>query len=114
MFSSSCYIRKNTEDLRDKLKDLGYCICLCCKFEDSMWLSIRNKHTELNGVVHGVGCVDECTHATTEDLLEDYAMTTSDIDCGENEDLFLEIAAIEDDDENKSIEKYVLTKYGAL
>ena len=44
----SYFIRKNTPELRLKLRKLGYDMCPCASFEDSAWLCINfitNKPT---------------------------------------------------------------------
>lgn len=112
MFSSSCYIRKNTPELISALKGIGYYICACCGFEDSEYLCISNLDEEFNGVVHGIGYREEYDKTTKEDELLNFVQSTHLIDCGDNENLFLELASIEDDDDNKSIQESVLNKYG--
>lgn len=72
MFTQIVYIRKNTRELREKLRDMG-CRSLPGLFY-SPWLC----------VIHGL--VIPCD-----------APNSNDINCGENEDLFLAIAALQDD-----------------
>ena len=75
MFTHSCLIRTNSEELRDKLYALGYNICTCALSSESDGLYTYN------GVVHdlSIGAPPNC------------------IDCFEQEALFLAIAAIRDD-----------------
>lgn len=108
MFSSKCYIRKNSPELLDKLRALGYYVCICATYyEDSVWLYISNTDYE-RGVVHGIGFGSR----PMKNILSEFESNTSAIDCGDNEDIFLELAAIEDDDVDHSIQCAVLKKYG--
>ena len=74
-FTTSCFIRKSTPELRDKLKDLGYCnICT----------SLPCIKTDISGFLYiAEGCPE--------------SELKSGIDCGINEELFLSIAALRDD-----------------
>ena len=76
MFTYSCLIRTNSEELRDKLRALGYSICPCAS-ESGSWDGLYTHA----GVVHAlsIGEHPNC------------------IDCFEKEELFLAIAAIRDD-----------------
>lgn len=99
-FTTSCFIRKNTPELRSKLKELGYDICCCTEFKDACWLNtflLDKEHS-----VHGVGYLDEVEPLPLEKrlqcFLEDNARSEHpDIDCGENEQMFLALAAMRDD-----------------
>lgn len=96
MFIQSCFIRKNTSELRKKLEELGYKICKCCEFEDAVWL---DNFIE-NGTIHGIGYFDEIFPVqTVEEALNMFLeeKKPNDIDCGYNEELFLAIAALRDD-----------------
>mgnify|MGYP006991635829 CR=1 FL=1 len=98
----SYFIRKNTLELRDKLKELGYHICPCALFEDSVWL-----HTSFftdEPTVHGIGFVDEeyTGRKTIQAELDFFLYENSKsqnpwIDCGTNEEMFLALAALRDD-----------------
>lgn len=96
-FTTSCFIRKNSEELQKKLSDMGYDICLCANFEDAAWLDTL----PMNGTVHGVGYFDseiEYTDWTIEKELKRFISGNSEkIDCGINEDLFFAIAALRGD-----------------
>ena len=100
MFTTKCFIRKNTPELRDKLAKLGYRICVCCKFKDNIWLN-NYINDELNRYeIHGLG--DYSTEDSQEEALNIYLDENSKrkipaIDCGDNEELFLAIAALRDD-----------------
>ena len=101
MFTTKCFIRKNTPKLRDKLEKLGYHICNCCKFKDNVWLNnslIKNEPS-----IHGIGVWD--IEGSQEEALNLYISDNAKIpnpaiDCGENEELFLALAALRDDTNN--------------
>lgn len=100
MFTTKCFIRKNTPELRDKLEKLGYHICSCCKFKDNIWLHnfISDKHDRYE--IHGLGAWD--VEDSQEEVLNLYLIGNAEhpnpaIDCGEDEELFLALAALRDD-----------------
>jgi hypothetical protein len=82
MFTIKCFIRKNTPELRKKLEELGYNYST---FDD----------LKLDGIVtfpaKDAYSVWENYHFNNMYALKSY------IDCGENEDLFLALAALRDD-----------------
>jgi hypothetical protein len=99
MFTTKCFIRKNTPELQDKLKKLGYRVCICCQFKDNIWLNnfltIKNDPS-----IHGIGVWD--IEDSQEEALNSYLSANANrlnpsIDCGENEELFLALAALRDD-----------------
>lgn len=82
-FTTKCFIRKNAPELQKKLEEMGYEICPCANFETSKWLDNNIKTNSIHGVPkHSIGIMLHETDA---------------IDCGENEELFLAIAAMRDD-----------------
>ena len=94
MFTQSCFIRKNTPELRKKLDELGY------KFSGA-------DHIELD-------CIVTFPHNDTFSVFAAYHFNIYDdnfktvwkgyIDCGTNEELFLALAALRDDtDKNQWI-----------
>lgn len=99
MFKIDCFIRKDTPELRQRLMDLGYKICPCSDFEGSVWLSIL----PINGTVHGVGFCDSTGLSDINTQEKALALFLHDsekdgsIDCGDNEELFIALAAIRDD-----------------
>ena len=64
MFTESCYIRKNTSELRDRLKKLGKEVCVCCTFADNIWLCSDSKY------VRGIGGFDGVEPYTQEGALK--------------------------------------------
>ena len=87
MFTTLCFIRKNTSELRAKLEDLGY--------TNGGKERTYGEHDSLyyNGYF---GRYYECVQKPSR--------YESIIDCGDNEELFLAIAALRDDtDKNQWI-----------
>lgn len=81
-FLQAAFIRKNTPGLRKKLEELGYeCFSLRCDRPCLYTAPYLN-------VYHSV-------HPEWHDNKDIYK--TNDIDCGDNESLFLAIAALRDD-----------------
>lgn len=79
MFTTHCFIRKNTTELRNKLLDMGYRQNIYDKNEYP-WLAVN--HNMFISVNEGFERLPEFN-----------------IDCGENIDLFLAIAALRDDND---------------
>ena len=85
MFKQNCFIRKNTKELRSKLSSLdlnlnhgkawGKCLCVFETEDSKEWRYVASPLSEL----------------------EDMPNYKNSIDCGDNEDLFLAIAALSDD-----------------
>ena len=82
MFRQSCFIRKNTPELRKKLEELGYTLGVCPhakygedKFDWDIHL-FENKYHFRPYELYGL---------------------KNNIDCGTNEELFLALAALRDD-----------------
>lgn len=89
-FIQPCFIRKNTPELRKKLKELGYEPFGSVKYEcDTGWgLSTDNRLGEFESFDNnGLKNIIKCESPDYEDS----------IDCGTNEELFLALAALRDD-----------------
>ena len=99
-FTTSCFIRKNTPEIRKKLEELGHTICKCCEFEGAEWLHVC-AIKDIYRTVHGIGYLDEELEiyglVTQEDIFNRFLKTTKSIDCGTNEELFLALAALRDE-----------------
>ena len=85
MFTASCFIRKNTPELINKLIDLGYVKAL---FDEEY------TKRESYGLIVDQGDIAPLEHPLQEDEL---MFTYNFIDCGENIGLFLALAALRDD-----------------
>ena len=86
-FTTSCFIRKNTPELRNRLKKLGIRPFLCNEELNAIGANIKAH----NGMVAAFTCSDSLNNC--DDL----------IDCGTNEDLFLAIAALRDDTDDNQL-----------
>jgi hypothetical protein len=85
MFTTSCFIRKNTFAIRAKLSKLGY------------------ENSTDNVVGDAIATAQITSHYTTisqkmyDDSNPHSTWSNNRIDCGDNEELFLAIAALRDD-----------------
>lgn len=80
-FTTPCFIRKNTDNIRNRLKELGY---YC-----NPYLGWHNLFTCIFGIISVYSWYDDDINALKErDVL---------VNCGANEELFLAIAALRDD-----------------
>lgn len=83
MFTQPCFIRKDTQELRDKLKEIGLEPHPCIMPKACDFLFVNRGFYSRNEI----GYQEEVERA---------------IDCGTNEELFLALAALQDDsDENQ-------------
>lgn len=92
MFKTKCFIRKNTPELRGKLKKMGYQVCHCAEGATAVFLMA------VEGDIHAV-------HYEELDIFADEVKsgTCKLIDCGDNEFLFLALAAMRDDTDNDQL-----------
>jgi hypothetical protein len=84
MFTQSCFIRKSSPELREKLKDLGYHVYDLDMNKDSPaeWCTVIESDASYAGIWN-----------------KEPANKEKFLDCGENEELFLAIAALRDDND---------------
>ena len=85
MFTISCFIRKNTPELINKLIDLGYVKAL---FDEEYTKS------DAYGLIVEQGDIFPLEHGIQEMEL---MFTYNFVDCGDNEELFIALAALRDD-----------------
>lgn len=78
MFIQSCFIRKNTKELKEELKNIGYKF-RCRTIIDEKWNSLYC----VNGLCFDCNDIPDRYHSI--------------IDCCANDELFLAIAALRDD-----------------
>lgn len=106
MFSIECFIRKNTPELREKLENLGVYMCICTGFDGWDWLSYSED------TCHGFPEFDEVGGNVRQYFLNNL---TNEIDCGENEELFIRLTTLDfTDDESDNLLKlnYCLHEFG--
>lgn len=111
MFTQYCFIRRNTPELREKLRNLGHSLCLCTEFEGACWLSVNPNAPY---TVHGVGYTseEEFPGKTKKEFLDEFLQVSEKrgiVDCKINEDLFLALAALRDDTDNN--QWFILDSY---
>lgn len=85
MFTQSCFIRKNTSELRNKLEEFGYTTSTICKGGNIATSSILGKYRIIS---------DWQLNSTNPHITWNNGHR---IDCDTNEELFLAIAALRDD-----------------
>lgn len=98
-FKQPCFIRKNTPELRKKLEELGYRICSCATWPNSVWLDtfIHGKETSVHGIGYDIYMEKTSIEEECQRFVEENKTSLRPrIDCGTNEDLFLAIAALRD------------------
>jgi hypothetical protein len=87
-FLQSCIIRKNTPELRKKLEELGYEPCHPMTLHPDLYKHIY-VYTFWGDIYYGLTEIEN-------DVVE--AMENKrTIDCGDNEEMFLALAALRDD-----------------
>ena len=84
-FIQPCFIRKNTPELINKLIDLGYVKALSDE---------EYTESEVYGLIVDQGDIAPLEHGLQEMEL---MFTYNFVDCGDNEDLFIALAALRDD-----------------
>ena len=92
MFTTNCFIRKNTPELRKKLEELGYEPCYRTSIhpdEHKNIVTCKNYGSRY----YGVSDVEATRPGNVADAIKNREM----IDCGDNEELFLALAALRDD-----------------
>lgn len=90
MFTQRCFIKKNTKELVEKLKELGYNQSFSARgnFGDSL----QTTWNSMGGNVYGFLSIP--SDKIEEPIIDDI----NGVNCGTNEELFLAIAALRDDD----------------
>lgn len=84
-FIQPCFIRKNTPELINKLIDLGYV---------KVPLDEEYTENEVYGLIVDHGNIESLVHGIQEMEL---MFTYNFVDCGDNEELFIALAALRDD-----------------
>lgn len=55
--SKIVFIKDNSPEIRKKLKEAGYSVCICASFEDSIWLDCHPED-KYPFDIHGTGYTD--------------------------------------------------------
>ena len=89
------YLRKNTPEIIEKLKLRGITVCICVDFNNAIWLTGHyiSELERTNGIssVHGLGYSIHDENESPEYVISEFLKTTKKYDCGENEDLFIDL-----------------------
>lgn len=94
-FTTPCFIRKNTVELRKKLEELGYKIINSGGTTlDAHNFDGRGHHKHID---EGTAIITSYGRYYGVVYVVDDVTTKGRIDCGTNEDLFLALAALRDD-----------------
>lgn len=100
MFTQPCFIRKNTPELRAKLRNIGY----ESEAEDSRGLvdsdldgDYLSVWTFYDMLIKDGELVEEPTDGFYTPIYERDIDDTTGVDCGTDEDLFLAVAALKND-----------------
>lgn len=51
--TKTIYLSNNNEEIREKLRNLGFSLCICTEFENNPWLYFNGMSTDIHGA--GVG-----------------------------------------------------------
>lgn len=81
MFTTKCFIRKNTSELRKKLEEFGY----------------KNRHLSMSTNAENYPLLLVYHDGYYQGVFGDECGLEFYIDCGDNEELFLALAALRDD-----------------
>lgn len=87
MFTQSCLIRKNTKELRDKLRELGY------KIAPEPYFEGRPRGILCRPDV-AIGIPEDCYEFNLDKYLKDNPHI---VDCGTDEELFIKLASIKEE-----------------
>lgn len=92
MFTTPCFIRKNTPELRNKLEGLGYEPSFSMGKYPEVYKNIAACNF-FGSKYYGVSDDEVSHHGEIKDAIKNRGM----IDCGINEELFIALAAMRDD-----------------
>jgi len=80
-------LKINCPSVRKRLLDAGIKLCLCCKFDGSVWLTAGGH----SNCVHGEGYpIEEMELYNVEDVLSTIEKSSNYIDYGYNVDRFID------------------------
>lgn len=93
MFTTHCFIRKNTPELRKRLEDLGYKPSYPIFQYPEVFKNIAACNF-FGSKYYGVSDDEVSHHGEIKDAIKNRGM----IDCGDNEELFIALASMTDDE----------------
>lgn len=84
-----CFLRTNSEEVRDRIKNSDIDVCSCCSFTDAEWL--YGSHNSVHGIFPAKeGDWDAKYFGTKENFKEMFLTNNPDcVDCGEDVELFI-------------------------
>lgn len=96
--SKIVFIKENSPEIREKLKDAGFSVCICASFEDSIWLDY-SPEGNFQFDIHGIGYDSEdewgLKHLLPKERIEEWlkmeGVITKDREFFNTVDEFLEI-----------------------
>lgn len=85
----SIYLTDNSREILDTLKDKGYYICPCCRFENVKWIHLyirKNQDGTTTKEFHGTGggCEMEC-----EGMSSEKCIACSVLECSEKRNILI-------------------------
>lgn len=83
----SIYLNSNSEETLDKLSNLGFRICDCCRFSSVKWIHYFYRESTSTKEVHGVYPCGECDE-DEEDTMRD-CIKCSIVDSLEHGNVFI-------------------------
>ena len=104
-FIQPCFIRKNTPELRKKLEELGYTSSYPIRQHPEVYKNIAACNF-FGPHYYGVSTDEASRPGNTKDAIRKRGF----IDCGDNEDLFIALAALRDDTDK---EQWFITYKGS-
>ena len=81
-------LRINSPSIRKRIEEAGIKLCICCGFEETVWLSYNSDTAS----VHGVGYTSEdwdCDEV--EEILADFEKECKFIDCNYDVKKFIQL-----------------------
>lgn len=84
-----CFLRTNSKEIQERLKEIGLSICTCVEFPESVWLVCHK--TTMTYDIHGVGYEED---GSIKLSLENFLKAHKEdlIDCGMKDGYFIKLA----------------------
>ena len=95
----NCFLRTNSQEIRDKLLSEGIECCPCAEFPEAEWLDFSEVSTKVHGIYPAEYPFDQQYFGTKDNFRELFLERNKDsTDCGEDVELFIKIIKDERDD----------------